>query len=259
VTIREQRLVFGEVADEYDAVRAEYPPELCEAVVRYAGAIPRTIVEVGAGTGLATQTFAPLGAPITCIEPDPEMASVLARKFAGDQHIDVVVGRFEDWMPPAAGVELLYCAQAWHWVDPATRFQLAHDAVAPDGVLALFGHAYMFVDDDVADAIHEVYRQLAPSLLDQPAQQRRPSAPSYAPEMRGSGRWSEVRDESFERTVAYSSRDYVRLLGTFSGHRMLAPALMVRVHDRVVDVVDARGGVVENLIRTGLTLGRRTV
>ena len=77
------------------------------------------------------------GLDITCVEPDAEMATVLAQRFAGDELVDIVVGTFETWTLPPTGVDLIYCAQAWHWVDPQVRFTLAHDALAPGGVLAL--------------------------------------------------------------------------------------------------------------------------
>jgi hypothetical protein len=52
-TGREQRLVFGEVADEYDDVRPGDPAELVDAVFDYAGAVPDAMVDIGDGTGRA--------------------------------------------------------------------------------------------------------------------------------------------------------------------------------------------------------------
>jgi trans-aconitate methyltransferase len=108
---REQRLVFGEVAEEYHELRAGYPAELVDAVFDYAGGTPSHVVEVGAGTGKATAVFRPRVAAMTCLEPDPAMAAVLRRT-----HPDVRVEQlgFEDWGPPSGGVPLLICAQAWH-------------------------------------------------------------------------------------------------------------------------------------------------
>ena len=56
---REQRLVFGEVADVYDRARPAYPESLVDEVVSYArlvGGDP--VLEVGCGTGKATVPFA---------------------------------------------------------------------------------------------------------------------------------------------------------------------------------------------------------
>ena len=56
---REQRLVFGEVADLYDRSRPGYPASLVDEVVSYAGLTAGdAVLEVGCGTGKATVPFA---------------------------------------------------------------------------------------------------------------------------------------------------------------------------------------------------------
>ena len=39
------------------------------------------MLEIGAGTGKGTEVLALLGAPLTCVEPDPRMAAVLRGRF----------------------------------------------------------------------------------------------------------------------------------------------------------------------------------
>jgi trans-aconitate methyltransferase len=257
VTSRQRSNVFGEVAADYDAARAAYAPELVDAVVEFAGRRPRSAVEVGAGTGLATEAFARLGTPITCVEPDPEMAAVLAGKFAANPHVEVAVGRFEDWQPPAGGVDLIYCAQAWHWVDPYTRFQLAHDALAAGGVLALCGHEYGFADQDLHAALVDVYRELAPSLVEEIT----PAASSGTrwewSAVESSALWSRTATASFVRLEPYPTTKYVTLMSTFSAHRMLAPDVLHEVSARVAEVIDAHGGVVVQRLLTWLEMARR--
>jgi SAM-dependent methyltransferase len=77
---RPQRLVFGEVAETYEAVRPGYPGEVFDRVL--AGG-RRAVVEVGAGTGKATGELLARGARVDAVEPSAEMAQVLRAKFAG--------------------------------------------------------------------------------------------------------------------------------------------------------------------------------
>src|SRR5436309_2190748 len=112
--MRERARVFGEVAGEYADVRAGYADELVTAVFDYLGRVPERVVELGAGTGKATEAFAARGVPMTCVEPDPAMARVLRGRLP---QVEVAACRFEDWVPPVGGVPLLICAQAWHWMD----------------------------------------------------------------------------------------------------------------------------------------------
>jgi SAM-dependent methyltransferase len=250
--VREQRLVFGEVAGEYEDVRAGYSDELVTAVFDYLGRVPERVVEVGAGTGKATGAFAARGVPLTCVEPDPAMAAVLAERFP---RAEVVVSRFEDWTPPAGGVPLLICAQAWHWVDEATRLALAHAALAPGGVLALFGHQYGFADPEVEAEINKVYARYAPELLDQARLPPAPTAAWMTTELAGSPLFTRVEQRDFERIVSYPTERYVRLLNTFSPHRMLAEERRARLLAGIAEVVDAHGGVLRTQLRTVLALG----
>jgi SAM-dependent methyltransferase len=256
---RPQRLVFGEVAADYDEVRAGYPAELADVVVDYAGH-PSDLVEVGAGTGLATAVFAGAGRRITCLEPDPAMAAVLRARFAGRPGVRVLPCGFEDWTPPAGGVGLLYAAQSWHWVDPAVGWTKAHDALAPGAALALFGHTYAFVDTGLESAITDVYTRIAPELADQPWDDVRTATdhPLYRDLVAG-GLFTDASARWMETVVAYPRARYRRLLQTFSPHRMLPPDRRAALHDGIDAVVDRHGGTVEVALRTLLVLGRRPV
>jgi SAM-dependent methyltransferase len=257
MTERVRATVFGEVADSYDDVRAGYPAELVDMVLDYLGRPPSRVVEVGAGTGKATEAFAARDLPIVCVEPDPLMATVLRRRFVGLPRVVVVPSRFEDWVPPAGGIDLLYAAQAWHWVEPETRWQRAHAAVRSGGVVAIFGHGYLFVDQAMQDAIHATYADLAPELLNAGTEQPTPEEVWFTVELRGSGLFEDLRAVGFKNIVAYPTDRYLALLSTFSNHRMVAEERRATVHGAVAEVIDARGGVVELQLDTLLAVGRR--
>jgi hypothetical protein len=115
---------FGVAAADYDKDRPRYPDQLIDGVVAMLPS--RRVVEVGAGTGIATVAFAARGLAMTCVEPDPEMAALLSVKPAGDADLRVNVATFEDWSAArpagAPGFGGLISAQAWHWTDPRTRW-----------------------------------------------------------------------------------------------------------------------------------------
>jgi len=251
--VRQRRLVFGEVAGEYEDVRAGYPDELVTAVFDHLGRVPERVVEVGAGTGKGTEPFVARGVPVTCVEPDPAMAAVLSRRFPD---AEVVVSRFEDWTPPPGGVPLLVCGQAWHWVDEASRLALAHAALRPGGVLALFGHRYGAGDPPMEAAVNEAYAREAPELLDPPRQHSPgPTADWMTTELAGSPLFDDVTQRDFRRIERYPTERYIRLLNTFSPHRMLPEDRRARLFAGIAAAVDAHGGVVEIDLRTVLALG----
>jgi SAM-dependent methyltransferase len=255
VRVRERRLVFGEVAREYDEVRAGYPAALVDAVFGHLGRVPERIVEVGAGTGKGTAAFAGRGAAMTCLEPDPAMARVLRERFPA---ADVRVLRFEDFVPPPGGVPLVICAQAWHWVPPELRLDLAHRALAPGGVLALFGHRYGFVDDALEADLNRAYAAHAPALLDQEHGPPPPPEDHWMTrELAGHPGFTAVTGRGFERVVRYPTARYTALLTTFSPHRLLPEPQRVALHAALAGAVDAHGGVVDTRLSTTLSMARR--
>src|SRR5438045_370291 len=108
---------FGAAAADYDEYRPRYPDQLVDDVVKM---LPgRRVLEVGAGTGIATAAFAARGMAMTCVEPNAQMAAMLLAKLAGDADLRLVVATFEQWSAArpagAPGFDGLISAQAWHW------------------------------------------------------------------------------------------------------------------------------------------------
>jgi trans-aconitate methyltransferase len=246
-TQRLRRLTFGEVADVYHEVRAGYPEELIDAILDYCDGAPVAVAEIGAGTGLATASLLARGLAVEAIEPDPEMAAVLRRRFPD---VAVRVRDFEAWTPPPGRVDLLACASAWHWLAPQRRLRLAADALRPGGVLAVFGHSYRFADDSLHDAIIGVYARHAPELLAGDAEPPEPepiSSPTF----------TDAALRRFTMPVDYPTERYLALLSTFSNHRMLPPERFAALLDDARAVIDAAGGVVSYRMPAVLSLARR--
>ncbi|OWV04876.1 hypothetical protein B5D80_19395 [Micromonospora wenchangensis] len=257
--------LFGEVADDYDEIRPGYPAALAATILAYHGGPPARLVEVGAGTGLATALLRDLAHPdgspparpaaagavparVTCVEPDARMAAVLAARFPD---VEVVVARFEQWSPPPAGVPLLACALAWHWLDPATRNRRAHDALTPGGTLAVFAHRYDYVDPAQSAAIRAAFESVDPvPHHDQPEDW-------FHADITGSGLFTDVRSSALRRSVPLTTARYQRLVGTFSPQLRRPPWQRERVLAAVGAAVDGFGGTVTLDLRTTLVLARR--
>jgi SAM-dependent methyltransferase len=160
----EQRLAFGRVAELYDRWRPSYPAAAIDAVLEYGGLTAGTpIVEVGAGTGKATELLAARGLAVLAIEPSAEMARLARARCAAHPEVEVVESEFEDWAPPARR-QALVSAAAWHWIDPAVRFARAHAALVRGGMLAA---VWSFPDWErcaAREPLRRAYRSAAPAL-----------------------------------------------------------------------------------------------
>ncbi|MEV6488586.1 class I SAM-dependent methyltransferase [Actinoplanes sp. NPDC051633] len=220
--------IFGEVAELYDDVRPGYPIEVLDAVVQFHGGHLRAAADLGAGTGKATELLVRLGVPVTCVEPDPRMAGVLAAKFP---QVEVVNSTYEEWTPPAGGLDLVICALAWHWLDEKTRNARTRDALAPGGVLAVFAHKYGYADPAVDKAIGEVLTSVDPTV-----QQR--AEHWLLEDVEGSGAWSEVDERIWHTYPEFSKERYLQLVQTFSPFRRHPPEQRQAALDGLDKVLD---------------------
>ena len=238
--------VFGEVAHDYDRVRPTYPPQLIEEVLATA---PATLLEVGAGTGKATALVAASGRALTALEPDPAMAAVLRARRLPD--VQVVEGLFEHYHPGTT-VDLLYSAQAWHWLDPALRWDHAASLLAPGGTIALFWNDDSFADPRTLARVREVYRELAPEIEEDALA---PTPDRFWPqaELAAHPAYTGVTNRLYSWTRTVSAADRITELSTLSFYRMLDEPL----RDRLFPAVQAAiGGDLELTMLTRLYLAR---
>ncbi|MFI9596489.1 class I SAM-dependent methyltransferase [Nonomuraea sp. NPDC052265] len=253
-TRRVQGRVFGEVADEYDRVRPGYPAELAADVLAYAGA---PALEVGAGTGKATELFAASGIDIVATEPDPAMAAVLARRSADRPNVTVTVSTFEEYVPERA-FGLLYCAQAWHWVDKEVRWQRAAAALAPGGGLALFWNIDWPADDGVSARLLAAHERFAPHIRPNTGPIARPigeeaGAREWAAEMGLPPEFGDLGTRLYRSERTLPVADYVTLLSTQSAYRILDEDVRERLFGTLLDTL---GDHVRVNVETALYLAR---
>jgi SAM-dependent methyltransferase len=126
---------FGAQALAYDRYRPRYPKAVFDDILGAADTTAGTeVIEIGAGTGIATQPLVRRGLSVTAIEPSPEMAA-LAQAKIGDRD-SVVVSRFENCSAQGR-VQLVTAFNAWHWVEPEAAVNRIAELLTPGGSLAL--------------------------------------------------------------------------------------------------------------------------
>jgi SAM-dependent methyltransferase len=256
---REQRVVFGEVAETYDAVRPGYPERLVEDVLAFGrvGADDR-VLEVGAGTGKATVAFAAHGTHVLALEPSAPMAAIARRHCADRPNVTFDVTSFEDWPLQPHAFALLISAQAWHWVAPEVRYRRAHEALRRGGAVALFWNRPEFDGHPLRPELDAAYAVHAPELAGRSgfpgaAASDRTDA---AQELGDSGLFADVATHRYAWSERYGTERYLRLMATQSNHRMLPDGQRDALFAAIAAVLQRHGGEIAVDYTTELYLGR---
>ena len=232
----DRRLSFGADAEQYDRARPSYPQAVIDAVCE--GGEVRRVLDVGCGTGIASQLFLDRGFEVVGVEPDARMAAVAQRRG-----VTVVVTPFEKFSPPAEPFDVVASAQAWHWVDQDIGAARAADALRRGGRLALFWNGYERVA--LREEFNAVYAQHAPQLMVNTLVLSRGTAnvrSEHAGPIEDCGHFGPVEARSFAWERTYTRDEWLDQLPTHSDHRTLPPDVLSRLLEHLGDVIDANGG-----------------
>src|SRR5436190_9597322 len=128
---------FTGLAGIYAQCRPTYPREAIEAILE---GLPRpvTVADVGCGTGISSRLLAAAGANVIGIDPNQDMLEQARRETVIGGAIDYRIGTGERTGLNGASVDIVVCAQSFHWFDATTALKEFHRITrSPHGRVAL--------------------------------------------------------------------------------------------------------------------------
>ena len=238
------RATFEEVPELYDRVRPTYPPELFDELVELAGLAARArVLEIGPGPGKATVPLAERGFELVAIELGERLAGLARRNLAGFPNVEIVNADFETWEPAAAEFDAVVSFTAFHWIDPAVRYEKTARLLREGGALAIVqtNHVLPEGGDPFWLEVEDDYREVFPDDEAGP-----PPAPEdivgMGEELEASGRFARAEARRYVWDVTYTADEYIGVLETYSGHRAAEPELRERLYALIRRRIDARPG-----------------
>jgi SAM-dependent methyltransferase len=227
-----RRTSFDRKAAQYDAARPSYPEALVADVLERTAAT--RLLELGAGTGKATERFMRHACTITALEPGPQLAAILRAKAT--PNVTVVEARFEDFA--GADFDLVYAAQAFHWIDPAVRYART---AAVARWLAIITNEKAAIDPELRAELDAAYERYLP-YPDRHAGEVEYARARWSSELEASGRFGPVHVGEFPWHASYTTAEYLQLLDTYSDHATLPADRQQPLYAAIGEALDRRGG-----------------
>ncbi|WP_113406601.1 class I SAM-dependent methyltransferase [Hyphomicrobiales bacterium] len=254
----EQRFTFDGVASLYNTSRPLYPAALFADVIDFAGLEAKDqVLEIGCGSGQATEGFARRGLSILALDPGAELIAVARERLAEFPRVRFEQTTFEAWPGKPESFRLIFAAQSFHWVSPELRFAATAALLAPEGTLAVFGNVPKKPEPPLSDKFAGIYACHAPQFAGPPVEAwYLPDGP-IARELRQSDHFGAPAHHSYSWRRSHTAQSYTDLLRTLSSYRLLSEDRREALLFELADAINARGGVFELHYETHLYLARR--
>jgi SAM-dependent methyltransferase len=202
---------FGSAAPEYDTHRPRYSDDLIDDLL---GSGARDVLDVGAGTGIASQQLTERGASVLAVEPDARMAALARVKG-----IHVELATFEQWAPEGRSFDLVTFAASFHWVDPDVALPKVRSVLRPRGRLALLWNRLAPVAptrEDLAD----IYDDYMDDYLNTHTPRAHHDADQLVETVSAHG--YAVEQRRYPRTIQFSCDQWLDYAFTHSNHLILS-------------------------------------
>lgn len=152
--------MFDQTAEYYDKFRPSYPAEIIEKIISSANINSTSkVLEIGAGSGKATELFVHYNFDIHCVEPGENLVKKGKIKFSGLNNVRFEVARFEELDLLPKQYDVVFSAQAFHWIPQPIGYQKCAYVLKDTGYLALFWNMYITYDNDLDNELIEISKK----------------------------------------------------------------------------------------------------
>jgi ubiquinone/menaquinone biosynthesis C-methylase UbiE len=249
---RSRKHEFTGMGELYDRARPAYPLALFQQLDNHFNfRIGQTTLEIGCGTGKATEHLASRGLTVTGIDIAPDLLAVAKVKLKGWK-VRLLQSSFEDFTAPDASFNYIVAAAAFHWIDPDIASKKIRLLLKENGAVILIWTIRRDADSPDRAAIDGLYGKYAPSLLARPWAETGPAAgisqTAYS-EARATlekdiaeGLFRNLKTFTVHWQHVYTTEDYLSLLDTYSDHKRLKADERTDLYAALKTFINEAGG-----------------
>ena len=243
MTESEFRTIFDTIPDAFDRWRTRYCPELFASLLEQSGTTERSsVLELGPGTGQATEPLLKTGCDYSGIELGNNFARVLTGKYGKLPNFHLIHDDFITHDFGGRKFDLIYSAATIQWLPESAAFGKTFALLRPGGMLAMLRtrRDYRTPNPELYEKIQQVYdRDFRPAIPYPHGSFRYENALNYG--------YTDWRKIVFQTTQVYTADEYVAFCGTHCDHIVIPEPYRSRFFAGLHDAVMSFGNRIEML------------
>lgn len=210
----EWRKVFDTIPEQFDKYRPRYSAELFAELIEYANIGPdKTVLELGPGTGQATDPILSTGCEYHAIELGENFTEMMKRKYGRFPNFNIVNDDFITHDFGEQKFDMIYSAATIQWIPEEIAFSKTFDLLKPGGTLAMMltKGDYKTPNEELYNKIQAVYSEyFKPEIEYKHGAFKYTNAPDYG--------YTDFEKREYYGRREFTADEYVAFSGTHSDH-----------------------------------------
>lgn len=156
------RKTFDKIPEKFDMYRPRYCPELFEKLTSVCSINPsKKVLEIGPGTGQATEPILTTGCDYTAIELGKNFTKFMKEKFSSYNNFQIINDDFESYNFADNTYDLIFSAATIQWIPKKIAFTKTYEMLKPGGYLAMFMTCSDEIskNEDLYNEMEQVYKK----------------------------------------------------------------------------------------------------
>lgn len=210
----EFRKVFDTIPEQFDKYRPRYSDELFADLIEYAAIGPdKTVLEIGPGTGQATDPILNTGCSYNAIELGENLFEMMKRKYGHYPNFSIVNDDFITHDFGDKKFDMIYSAATIQWIPEDIAFSKTFKLLKPGGTLAmmLIKGDYKTPNEELFNKIQQVYsKYFKPETEYKQGSFKYTNAPGYG--------YVDFKTREYHGKREFTADEYVAFCGTHCDH-----------------------------------------
>ena len=234
----EFRKIFDTIPEQFDRYRPRYSRELFDNLIGYAKLGPgKTVLEIGPGTGQATDPILQTGCDYHAIEIGEHLYAKMIEKYGRYPNFHIVNGDFITYDFGRQRFDLIYSAATIQWIPEEIAFSKTFALLKPGGMLAMMltKADYRSPNEELYAKIQQLYdRYFKPEIPYSHGSFKYANAPNYG--------YVDFERRDFRGRREMDPDEYVSFCGTHCDHLVIPEPYKTPFFEGLRNVVAENGG-----------------